>query len=121
MLPSYRNQSIDLTDFFMSAILARNGLIKIDIKVLMVLLFRLFLSRLTYSKCHKIKFVMLKKPSYQFFSYLITSENIGISSQNFLTFKFNLSATLVLNFKAIPSEPKTPLKKWFFWSKLRLS
>ena len=34
---------------------------------------------------------------------LITSTNIGISSLKFLTFNFNLSATLVLNFKAIPS------------------
>ena len=53
VLPSYRSQSVDLTGFYMRATLAFNGLIKINTKVLMALLFRLFLSRLTYSVCHK--------------------------------------------------------------------
>ena len=34
---------------------------------------------------------------------LVTSINVGLSSQNFLTFIFNPFSTLVLNFKAIPS------------------
>ena len=34
---------------------------------------------------------------------LVTSTNVGISSQNFLTFSFNLVATLVQNFKFVPS------------------
>ena len=42
-----------------------------------------------------------KKPPISF--SLITSTNIGISSQNLLTFSFNPFATLLLNFKAIPS------------------
>ena len=33
-----------------------------------------------------------------------TSTNVGISLQNFLTFSFNPLATLVWNFKAIPSD-----------------
>ena len=37
----------------------------------------------------------------------VTSTNIGISPQNFLTFSFNSFATLVQNFKAIPrASPK---------------
>ena len=54
----------------------------------------------------------------------VTSTNVGISPQNFLTFSFNLSVRLVQNFKAIPNaSPKLlnlsqdyPSKKWFFWS-----
>ena len=74
-----------------------------------------------------MKFVMLKKPPTSF--SLITSTNIGISSQKFLTFNFNLSATLVLNFKAIPgaspkllnlNEPKTPLKEVVFSDQMLL-
>ena len=49
----YSNQSVDLTGFYMRATLALNGLIKINTKVLMAYLFRLFLSRLICSKCHK--------------------------------------------------------------------
>ena len=33
----------------------------------------------------------------------VTSTNVGISYQNFLTFSFNLFVKLVQNFKAIPS------------------
>ena len=52
-----------------------------------------------------------------------TSTNVGISSQNFLTFSFNPFATLLQSFKAIPgARPKLlnlnqnhPAKKWFFW------
>ena len=33
----------------------------------------------------------------------VTSTNIGISPQNFLTFSFNTFATLVLNFKFVSS------------------
>ena len=54
----------------------------------------------------------------------IPSTNVGISPQNFLTFSFNPFATLVQNFKLVPSaSPKLlnldqdhPSKKWFFWS-----
>ena len=68
--------------------------------------------RVTYSKCRKSSFS------------LITSADIGISSQKFLTFNFNLSATLVLNFKAIQVPvlnywiwtKNTPQKNCFFWS-----
>ena len=42
-----------------------------------------------------------KRPPTSFSS--IISTNVGISSQNFLTFSFNSFATLVQNFKAIPS------------------
>ena len=56
----------------------------------------------------------------------VTSTNVGISSKNFLTFSFNIFATMVWNFKAIPSaSPKLlawiktfPQNKWFFWSSL---
>ena len=34
----------------------------------------------------------------------VTSTNVGISSQNFLTFGFNPFATLVWNFKFVPSD-----------------
>ena len=34
---------------------------------------------------------------------LVTSTNVGISSQNFLAFSFNLFATLVQNLKFVPS------------------
>ena len=34
---------------------------------------------------------------------LVTSTNVGIDPQNFLTFSFNPFATLVKHFKAIPS------------------
>ena len=62
----------------------------------------------------------------------VTSTNIGISPQNFLTFSFNNPfAMLVYNYKFVPNaSPKLsnlhqnyPSKKWFFWSnpdKLRL-
>ena len=33
----------------------------------------------------------------------VTSTDVGVSHQNFLTFSFNPFATLVRNFKAIPS------------------
>ena len=54
----------------------------------------------------------------------VTSTNVVISFQNFLTFSFNPFATLVSNFKAISSaSPKLlnlnqdhPSKKCFFWS-----
>ena len=55
----------------------------------------------------------------------VTSANVGISPQNFLTFSFNPFATLVQNFKAIRRaspkllnfERRPPCKKkWFFWS-----
>ena len=39
--------------------------------------------------------------AYQFFP--VTSTNVGISSQNFVTFSFNPFATLVSNFKFVPS------------------
>ena len=42
----------------------------------------------------------------------VTSANVGIIPQNFLTFSFNPFATLVWNFKA------TLQKKRFFWSSL---
>ena len=53
----------------------------------------------------------------------VTSTNVGISPQNFLTFSFNPFVTRVWNFKAIPSaSPKLlnlnqehPSKKWYFW------
>ena len=43
-----------------------------------------------------------KKPPPTSFSS-VTSANVRISSQNFLTFSFNLFATLVQNFKFAPS------------------
>ena len=52
----------------------------------------------------------------------VTSTNVEISPQNFLTFSFNPFATLMQNFKAIPSaSPKlltkiTPQKNWLFWN-----
>ena len=54
----------------------------------------------------------------------VTSTNVEISPQNFLTFNFNRFVTLVLNFNAIPSTSTKLLnlnqdqtsKKWFFWS-----
>ena len=54
----------------------------------------------------------------------VTSTNVGVNLQDFLTFSFNPFATLVSNFKAIPSaSPKLLnlnqdhlLKKWFLWS-----
>ena len=39
--------------------------------------------------------------AYQFFP--VTSTNVGISPQNFVTFSFNPFATLVSNFKFVPS------------------
>ena len=78
----------------------------------------------------------IKKPSQSLFRMgeqkgpptsfsLVTSTNVGISPQNFLTFNFNLFATLVKNFKAIHSaSPKLlnlnqaqPSKKLFFLMK----
>ena len=54
----------------------------------------------------------------------VTSTNVAISLQNFMTFSFNPFATLLQNFKTISnSSPKLlnlnekhPSKKWFFWS-----
>ena len=43
-----------------------------------------------------------KKPSSTSFSP-VTSKNVGISPQDFQTFIFNPFATLVCNFKVIPS------------------
>ena len=53
-----------------------------------------------------------------------TSANVVFSPQNLLTFSFNSAATLLYNFKTIPSaSPKLlnlnqehPSKKWFLWS-----
>ena len=53
----------------------------------------------------------------------VTSTNVGISPQNFLTFSFYPFTTLLQYFKAIPStSPKLlnlnqehPSKNWFFW------
>ena len=53
-----------------------------------------------------------------------TSTNVGFGPQNFLTFSFNPLATLMQNYKFVPSvSPKLlnlnqdhPSKKWFFWS-----
>ena len=58
------------------------------------------------------------------FYFPVTSTNVGFSPQNFLTFTFNLFATLVHNLKFVPSaSPKLlnlnqyhPSKKRFFWS-----
>ena len=47
-------------------------------------------------------FRMRRQKGYFQFSPVI-STNVGISSQNFLAFSFNLFATLAQNFKAIPS------------------
>ena len=55
----------------------------------------------------------------------ITSTNVGIRPQSFLTFSFNPFATLVQNFKFVPSaSPKLlnlnqdhPSKKAVFWVK----
>ena len=52
----------------------------------------------------------------------VTRKNVGITPQNFLTFSFNPFATLVQNFKVIPSaspkllEPRLALKKVVFCS-----
>ena len=52
----------------------------------------------------------------------VTSTNVKISPQIFLTFSFNHFATLMKNFKAIPSarllnlNQKHPSKNLFFWS-----
>ena len=54
----------------------------------------------------------------------VTSTNVRISTQNFLTFSFNPFDRLVYNFKFVPSaRPKLldlnrdhPSKKQFFWS-----
>ena len=48
--------------------------------------------------------------------YPATSTNVGISPQNFMTFSFNLFATLVQNFpqkksQIIEPEPRTPFTK----------
>ena len=56
-----------------------------------------------------------KAPSPYYFFH-VTSTNVGISFQNFLTFKFNPFATLMWNFKAIGSACPKLLKtfKVFF-------
>ena len=62
-----------------------------------------------------------KAPSTSFSR--VTSTNVEMSPQNFLTLSFNPFATLVLNFKLVSSaSPKLlnlnqdhPLKKRFFW------
>ena len=54
----------------------------------------------------------------------VTPTNVGFGPKNFLTFSFNPFATLVQNFKFVPSaSPKLlnlnqdhPSKKRFFWS-----
>ena len=54
----------------------------------------------------------------------VTSKNVGLSPQNFLSFSFNPFVTLMQNFKFIPSvSPKLlnlnqdhPSKKVFLWS-----
>ena len=64
-------------------------------------------------------------PSHPLTSFSpVTTKNVGLSPQNFLTFSFNPFATLLQSFKVIPSaSPKLlnlnqdhPSKKWFFWS-----
>ena len=47
----------------------------------------------------------------------VTSTNVGISSQNILTFSYNLFASLAYNFKAIPSASPLFIKKIFQDSK----
>ena len=42
-----------------------------------------------------------KKAPYQFFP--LTATNVEFGPQNFLTFSFNTFATLVQNFKSVPS------------------
>ena len=64
-----------------------------------------------------------KAPPPTSFSF-VSSTNVGFGPQNFLTFSFNPFATLVQNFKFVPSaSPKLlnlnqdhPSKKRFFWS-----
>ena len=63
-----------------------------------------------------------KRPFYHFFSP-VTSTNVEINPQDFLTFSFNPFAFLVWNVKAIPSASQKilnlnqehPPKKWFLW------
>ena len=43
----------------------------------------------------------------------VTSTNVGFGPQNFLTFSFNLFATLVQNFKFVPSASPKLLKAIF--------
>ena len=59
---------------------------------------------------------MQKGPSCQLF--IVTSTNVGISSQKFLTFSFYPFTTLVYNFQFISSATSktTPQEKWFFLS-----
>ena len=52
---------------------------------------------------------------------LVTSTNVGISPENFLTIIFDPFPTLVWSFMTncqsqIKLEPRPPQKKWFFWS-----
>ena len=65
-----------------------------------------------------------KRSPYQFFSP-VTSTNLRVSPQNFLTFSVNPFSTLMENLKAIPSvslkllnlNQEYPSKKlFFFWS-----
>ena len=50
-------------------------------------------------------FFLLRAPTQHPYSFSpATSTNLGISSQNFLTFSFNPFATLVGNFKFMPSD-----------------
>ena len=48
-----------------------------------------------------------KKAPYQFFP--LTATNVEFGPQNFLTFSFNTFATLVQNFKSVPSASPTLL------------
>ena len=58
---------------------------------------------------------LAKKPPPRATSFSpVTSTNVGSGPQKCLTFSFNLFATLVQNFKFVPSaslEPRPPLQK----------
>ena len=64
---------------------------------------------LIYTKFHTnsslnltlINMELAKRPPTSFFP--VTSIDVEVSTQSFLTFSFNLFVRLVLNFKAIPS------------------
>ena len=79
-----------------------------------------YLAILKLSVC--IKLPKSPPPSTRFSP--VTSANVGFGPQNLLTFCFNSFATLVQNFKFVPSaSPKLlnlnqdhPSKKRFFWS-----
>ena len=98
-----------------------------------IILFLLFLWRQGTKTNQKVFFQI----SAMYFHYLtkitkrpptsfppVTSANVGFGHQNFLTFSFNPFATLVQNFKFVPSASPNllnfnqdhPSKKRFFWS-----